>query len=235
MQLELRQANSNLEEFTYAASHDLKSPLRGIADLITWIVEDLGGTASAEVERNLGRVTQRIQRLGGVIDDLLAYAHAGTVSGELVSVDLREVVGGVLEILPRPPGFRIDVEIDSKPFATHKAPLESVLRNLIGNAVTHHDRAAGRIVIRAEDVGHYCALTVSDDGPGIAPASQERIFRMFQSLTRGVPGHSGVGLALCKRLVEAVGGRINVVSTEGMRGTTFHVCWPRFQWRKASG
>jgi len=233
MQLELRQANANLEEFTYAASHDLKSPLRGIADLMTWIVEDLGGTANEEVKRNLGRVMDRIQRLGRVIDDLLAYAHAGTASGEMVSVDLRELIDGVLEILPRPPGFQVSVQIDSKPFTAHKAPLESVLRNVISNAIKHHDRSSGTIDIRAEDIGRYCALTISDDGPGIPPASQERVFRMFQTLSARDHNHSGIGLALSKRLVEAHGGRISLDSTEGTRGTAFRVWWPRIQWRAA--
>jgi PAS domain S-box-containing protein len=232
MQLELRQANANLEEFTYAASHDLKSPLRGIADLISWIAEDLGDTANEEVRRNLGRVMDRIQRLGCVIDDLLAYAHAGTASSDVVSVDLRDLVNGVLDILPRPPGFNVSVEIDSQPFATNRAPLESVLRNLIGNAVKHHDRPSGNIAIRAQDVGRYCEMMISDDGPGIPPASQERVFRMFQTLAAGARDHSGIGLALTRRLVEAHGGRIRLESAEGKRGTSFHVSWPRIQWRK---
>ena len=233
MQLELRQANANLEEFTYAASHDLKSPLRGIADLMTWIVEDLGDIANEEVRRNLGRVMDRVQRLGCVIDDLLAYAHAGTASGDAATVDLRELIDGVLAVLPRPRGFNVSVRIDSQPFETAKAPLESVLRNLIGNAVKHHDRSSGNIDIRAQDVGRYCELAISDDGPGIPPAHQERVFRMFQTPAAGAHDPSGIGLALSKRLVEAHGGRIALESSAGVRGTTFRVWWPRFQWRKA--
>ena len=108
-----------------------------------------------------------------------------------------------------------------------------VLRNIIGNAVKHHDKSSGNIRIRAEDVGRYCELTVSDDGPGIAPASRERVFQMFQTLSAREHGHSGIGLALTKRLVEAHGGRISLDSTEGVRGATFHVWWPWIQWRKA--
>jgi len=92
MELELQQANANLEEFTYAASHDLKSPLRGIADLLEWIVEDLDGLQSAEVTRNLGRIGDRIRRLERVIDDLLTYARAGTMSAEVIPVDPRALI-----------------------------------------------------------------------------------------------------------------------------------------------
>jgi PAS domain S-box-containing protein len=232
MQLALRQANSNLEEFTYAASHDLKSPLHGIADLIDWIAEDLGSAASAEVTRNLGRVRDRIQRLGRVIDDLLAYAHAGIAFSDAVPIKVEDLVAGVLELLPRPAGFRISVQINALPFVTNKVPLESVLRNLIDNALKHHDRPAGQIRVKVEDVGRYCVFTVSDDGPGIPPASQERVFRIFQTLGGGTQRHSGIGLALSKRLVEAHGGWLKLESAAGIRGTAFHVWWPRFQWRK---
>jgi PAS domain S-box-containing protein len=232
MQLELRQANSNLEEFTYAASHDLKSPLRGISDLVEWIVEDLGGAEPQEVSRNLGRVRDRVQRLERVVDDLLAYARAGTAFTAAAQVDVEGLIAAILEVLPRPAGFCVSVQSKAKPFVTNKTPLESVLRNLIDNAFKHHDLPAGAIEIRVEDIGRYCVFTISDDGPGIPPASQERVFRIFQTLAVDARGHSGIGLALSKRLVEAHGGWIKLDSSAGARGTAFHVWWPRFQYRK---
>jgi PAS domain S-box-containing protein len=232
MQLELRQANSNLEEFSYAASHDLKSPLRGISDLVEWIVEDLGGAEPQEVSRNLGRVRDRVRRLERVIDDLLAYARAGTTFTDAVQVDLDGLITGILELLPRPPGFGVTMQIKAKPFVTNKAPLESVLRNLIDNAFKHHDLSTGNIAVRVEDIGRYCVFTISDDGPGIPPASQERVFRIFQTLAAEAHEHSGIGLALSKRLVEAHGGWIKLDSSAGVRGTAFHVWWPRFQYRR---
>jgi PAS domain S-box-containing protein len=232
MQLELRQANANLEEFTYAVSHDLKSPLRGISDLVEWIVEDLGGAEPQEVSRNLGRIRDRIHRLEMVIDDLLAYARAGTAFTDAVHVDLEDLLAGILELLPRPPGFSVSLQIKARPFVTNKAPLESVLRNLINNAIKHHDLPTGRITIAVADVGRYCVFTVTDDGPGIPLASQERVFRIFQTLATETRDHSGIGLALSKRLVEAHGGWIKLDSKTGVRGTAFHVWWPRFQYRK---
>jgi PAS domain S-box-containing protein len=232
MQLELRQANANLEEFSYAVSHDLKSPLRGISDLVEWIVEDLGGAEPQEVSRNLGRIRDRIHRLEMVIDDLLAYARAGTAFTDAVHVDLEDLLAGVLELLPRPPGFSVSLQIKARPFVTNKAPLESVLRNLINNAIKHHDLPAGRITVAVADVGRYCVFTVTDDGPGIPLASQERVFRIFQTLATESRDHSGIGLALSKRLVEAHGGWIKLDSKTGERGTAFHVWWPRFQYRK---
>ena len=232
-QRELSQANANLEEFTYAASHDLKAPLRGISDLVEWILEDLGGAEPQEVSRNLGRIRDRIQRLESVIDDLLAYARAGTACIDAVQVNQQELLTDILELLPRPAGFIVTLEVSAQPLVTNKAPLESVLRNLIDNAFKHHDLPTGRIAIGVADIGPYCVFTVTDDGPGIPLASQERVFRIFQTLATGSREHSGIGLALSKRLIEAHGGWIKIDSTAGMRGTAFHVWWPRCQYRKA--
>ena len=147
------------------------------------------------------------------------------------SIDPKSLIDGAIDILPPAIGFSIVVNIDAQPFVGAKAPIETVLRNLVSNAVKHHDRPAGQIDIRAADEGRYCVFSVSDDGPGIPAVSQERVFRMFQTLTGGNGEHSGIGLALCKRLVESHGGWIKLEST-GARGTTFRVWWPRFQWRK---
>jgi PAS domain S-box-containing protein len=231
MQLELQQANANLEEFTYAASHDLKSPLRGIADLIEWIVEDLGGREAPEIGRNLGRIGDRVRRLEQVIDDLLTYARAGAASDHIVPVEPRALIEGVLESQLLPAGFQVSMHIHAEPFVTTRTPLETVLRNLIGNAVKHHDLQEGNVEIRVEDVDSYCLFTVSDDGPGIPAAAHERVFRMFQSAAPAGRGNSGLGLALSKRLVESHGGRIALNSTDGVRGTSFRVWWPRFKWR----
>jgi PAS domain S-box-containing protein len=233
MELELQRANADLEEFTYAASHDLKSPLRGIGDLLDWIVEDLDGLQSAEVTRNLGRIGERIRRLECVIDDLLSYARTGTASAEVVAVEPRALIEGVLEIQPLPPGFQVAVHIEAEPFVTAKTPLETVLRNLIGNAVKHHDRTSGHLKIQVADVDEYCVFTVSDDGPGIPAVSQERVFQMFQTLSPANRESSGIGLALSKRLVESHGGRIALDSPDGVRGTSVRVSWPRFKWSRS--
>ncbi|HEY6924752.1 MAG TPA: PAS domain-containing sensor histidine kinase [Steroidobacteraceae bacterium] len=227
MELELQQANANLEEFTYAASHDLKSPLRGISDLIEWIEEDIGTSASPEVTRNLGRVSTRIQRLEQIIDDLLKYARAGTRSVEAVTVDPRALLTEILEIQTMPPGLRINTQVDAAPFVTSKTPLATALRNIISNAVKHHDLPNGSVELRVEEVDRYCVFTVSDDGPGIPEAAQQRVFRMFQVLAPAGRGGAGIGLALSKRLVESHGGRITLASRDGVRGTTFQIWWPR--------
>ena len=229
LELELRQANVKLEEFTYVASHDLRSPLRGIADLVEWIQDDLGADPPPEVMRNLGRVSQRIQRMERLIDDLLCYAQAGRAATEFEAVDLLALVRGIQEIQPVPAGMTLELDLAVPPFQATRTPLETALRNLIGNAVKHHDRPTGRIAIHSREDDSYCVVSVVDDGPGIPGTVRERIFKLFRTLPASERGGSGIGLALTKRIVEVHGGRIEVESPlANGRGSCFRFWWPRF-------
>lgn len=229
LELELRQANANLEQFTYVASHDLRSPLRGIADLVEWIQGDLPADVTPEVTKNLGRVSLRIERMERLIDDLLSYARAGRAATEYATVDIRELVKETLDLQPIPPGFTVELDIAVAPFQATRTPLETALRNLIGNAVKHHDKADGHIRISAREDDSHCEITVTDDGPGVPPASRERIFKLFQTLTANDRKGSGIGLALTQRVVEVHGGRIDVASpVRDGRGAAFRFWWPRF-------
>ncbi len=229
LELELRQANANLEQFTYVASHDLRSPLRGIADLVEWIQGDLPADVLPAVTKNLGRVGVRIGRMERLIDDLLSYARAGRAATEFTAVDIAQLVREALDLTPLPAGFSVELDIAVPPFQATRTPLELALRNLIGNAIKHHDRPQGRIRIAAREDDSFCEVTVADDGPGIPEGAKDRIFKLFQTLTASERGGSGIGLALTQRVVEVHGGRIEVVSpvSDG-RGSAFRFWWPRF-------
>jgi PAS domain S-box-containing protein len=231
LELELRQANANLEEFSYVASHDLRSPLRGIADLVEWIGEDLGSQAPAAVRRNLERIGHRIGRMDRLMDDLLSYARAGRAATDFTTVELERLVRGILEMQPPPPGLRIELALAVEPFQATRVPLETALRNLLANAVKHHDRPDGLVRVQARHADSLCLIEVIDDGPGVPAAAQARIFKLFQTATAAERGGSGIGLALTKRVVEVHGGRIELESpwpTGGSRGACFRICWPRF-------
>jgi PAS domain S-box-containing protein len=227
LELELRQANAHLEEFSYVASHDLKSPLRGISDLVDWIQEDLAANPMPAAQKNLSRIKVRVERMESIISDLLTYARAGRGSSELVDIDPSALIAGVLEVLSIPERFTVHVDSDVGPFKAAKTPLETVLRNLVTNAIKHHDGPAGRIDISVRARGGYCYFSVQDDGPGVPPAAHDRIFKLFQTVSAGERAGSGIGLAVCKRLVECHGGSIKVTGVAG-RGAVFSFSWPRF-------
>lgn len=228
LELNLKQANAHLEEFTYVASHDLKSPLRGISDLVEWIYEDLGTNAPDPVSKNIERIKVRIGRMERLIDDLLLYARAGKRAKESAAVDVHSLIANIIEMHPIPAAFEILQDIRINEIYAAKIPLETVLRNLFNNALKHHSGTNPTITISAEASGSYCLFKVIDNGPGIPKAAQERVFRLFQTLGTNEASGSGIGLALAKRLTESHGGQIELISTSDNRGCSFHVWWPRF-------
>ncbi|WP_350608483.1 PAS domain-containing sensor histidine kinase [Pseudoalteromonas sp. MER144-MNA-CIBAN-0113] len=226
METELKENNTSLKEFTYVASHDLRSPLRGISNLIEWIKEDLG-TTTPEVEYNLTRIDDRIHKMETLIDNLLAYARAGKATLDTQVIDMHKLISNVTELLDLPAGMKLRKDIQLDTIVTAWTPLETVVRNLLSNAIKHHDSKEGTIEIRCVAENTLCHITVTDDGPGIPPEAYERIFSLFQTTSDDKSG-SGIGLSISRRLAQAHGGRISVSSNELQKGSTFHVWWPRF-------
>lgn len=228
MELELRESNMNLNEFNYVASHDLRSPLRGISDLVEWIKEDLGSNIEEPVSRNLDRVAIRINRMEELIDNLLTYARAGRVNADPEIADISQMFEGVLDILQPSPNFILDIQIELEQLLCVLTPLTTVLRNIISNAIKHHDKESGKIVIKCVAENSMCHFSICDDGPGIPASSKDRIFRLFQTVSAAERQGSGIGLSVSRRLVETHGGRISFEANTHQRGATFHIWWPRF-------
>ena len=223
---ELERSNQELDEFAYIASHDLKTPLRGIDNLSKWIADDAKDVLSEASREHLRKLRQRIARLDRLLDDLLQYSRAGQQMGDVMPIQTGPLVRSVVELLTPPTGFVVRVADKMPPLTTYKTPLEVVFRNLINNAIKHHDRAEGHIEVSASTQGRLVEFTIRDDGPGIPAEYHERIFRMFQTLKpRDEVEGSGIGLAVVKKLVERQGGRVAVESHSG-RGTVFRFTWP---------
>lgn len=227
----LRQTNAQLEEFTYVASHDLRSPLRGIADLLGWIREDLGDLPLPEaVTINFERIAVRVERAERMIDDLLDYARAGQRTLRQEEIDPAQLIDDVLALASVPDGFRVELDLTAAPLTTWRTPLAASLHNLVTNAVKHRGGDQGHIRITARDEGRYVVFSVEDDGPGIADSARERIFRLFHRATSTVPGH-GVGLAVTRRMINAHDGMISVTGHGALGGACFTVHWPRIALR----
>ena len=225
---DLRRSNAELEKFAYVASHDLKAPLRGIDNLATWIEEDLED-ASEETRENLNLMRGRIARLETLLDDLLAYSRVGRGKHATAVVDVNELVHEVADLQDGSHRLRLEIAEPLPVLETARAPLRQVLANLIGNAVKHGDSPGVWVSVRATVADDLVEFEVADDGPGIDGNHHGKIFEMFQTLRpRDVVEGSGMGLAIVKKLVESVGGGIEVQSDPARaRGTTFRFTWPR--------
>jgi signal transduction histidine kinase len=224
---ELRRSNQDLDQFAYIASHDLKAPLRAIDHLSTWVLEDVGHLLPQRSQEHLEKMRSRIKRMEGLLDDLLTYSRAGRYRGEARLVDANELVARVIDTVAPPDEYTVRVEGTLPTLFTYPAPLETVLRNLVNNAIKHHDKPDGTIRIWATDANDMIEFAVSDDGPGIDPAFHDRIFQMFQTLRpRDQVEGSGIGLSVVEKIVTSVGGKIRLESTAG-DGATFRFTWPR--------
>lgn len=224
----LQQVNADLEEFTYVVSHDLKAPLRGIMHLVNWIVGDLGDNIHDQIKYNLERIELRVHRLQQIIDDLLTFARVRNVDLELETVDFSIMVDGIVNDISMPDKFVIKVNDHASPIITVRTPLETILRNLIYNALQHHDLSEGIIIVSARKTTKHFIISVTDDGPGIPLEGQDHVLKLFKTLTkpgRGIGG-TGIGLAVVKRLVECFDGELTIHSPVTERGTCFEFTWP---------
>ncbi|MCH9648360.1 MAG: HAMP domain-containing protein [Deltaproteobacteria bacterium] len=227
-QRELERSNRELDHFARATSHDLKAPLRGISTLAGWIEEDLEaiGNLPEETAERLQLLQGRAKRMEGLIQGILEYARAGRMDSELQLVDVGQLVAEVSELLAPPEEFEIRTEGELPVFHTKKVRLQQVFSNLISNAIKHHDRQSGKIVVSARTRSSTYEFAVSDDGPGIPAQFHEKVFQMFQTLqSRDVLESTGVGLPLVQRIVKEEGCEVALESGEG-RGTTIRFTWP---------
>lgn len=223
---QLTRSNDDLNNFAYVASHDLKSPLRGVDQLATWIEEDLGGSLNSETQSHLRLMRSRISRMEMLLDDLLAYSRVGQSDNPVAAVNTGNLVRDIFELAASRKNIALVAATDMPVVRTQKVPLELVLRNLINNAIKHHDKPQGTIRVEAQPYPGGYEFSVEDDGPGIPAEHQKRVFTIFQTLKpRDEVEGSGMGLAIVKKAVETAGGAVTLES-DGKLGCVFRFTWP---------
>ncbi|MCA1992168.1 MAG: PAS domain-containing protein, partial [Coleofasciculus sp. S288] len=223
----LGKRNLELEQFAYVASHDLKAPLRAIANLSQWIEEDIADQLNEENRQQMQLMRGRVHRLEALIEGLLQYSRAGRFNVKPESVDVAVLLRQIIDKLKRPDPFTIDIAPGMPTLVTDRLRLEQIFNHLLDNAIKHHPRSNGTVRISVRELSDAYEFAVADDGAGIAPQFQERIFLMFQTLqARDTLESTGVGLAIAKKIVESQGGIIRLESQEG-QGATFYFTWPK--------
>ncbi len=223
---ELARSNADLEQFAYIASHDLQEPLRMVAAYTQLLAERYRGRLDENADKFIGYASEGALRMQSLIQDLLAFSRVGRNGCERVACDA--VMGEILLSL----GPAIE---ESGAVVTHgklpavwanRSQITQVLQNLIGNAIKFRGTEPPAISVQAEKTGDHWLFSVSDNGIGIAPEYAENIFVVFQRLhTRAEYPGNGIGLAICKKIVEHCGGRIWVESQAG-QGSTFKFTMP---------
>ncbi len=224
-----KKRNQELDHFAYVTSHDLKAPLRAIANLATWLSEDLEGQIPEENQEQLQLMQSRVKRMEGLIQGLLEYSRVGRKNTPTKTVNVGDLVREEIDLLSPPAELEVVVAADMPTLKTEIVLLQQVFSNLISNAIKYHPQQKGKITISVVEQENFYQFTVADDGLGIDPQYHDRIFTIFQTLqARDTIESTGIGLSIVKKIVEGQGGKIWVESQLG-EGATFHFTWPREQ------
>jgi two-component system, chemotaxis family, sensor kinase Cph1 len=225
----LQRSNEELRQFAYVASHDLQEPLRTVASFTQLLVSRYRDQAGPDADAFVSHIVEGVERMSSLIRDLLQYSSTGATKA--IPTEPCSAESALTEVL-----FALSASIQESGATIVHDPLPDVwiddrsltllLQNLIGNAIKYRGHEPLRIEISAEAVADDWLFTVRDNGIGISPEYHERIFGIFKRLHgREVPG-TGIGLAICQRIVQWHGGRIWVESKPGA-GSAFRFTVPR--------
>jgi len=226
---DLARSNAELEQFAYVASHDLQEPLRMVASFTQLLARRYQGKLGDDADEFIGFVVEGAQRMQELINDLLTYSRVGTRELELQKVDTSRMVDQVVtDLAAAIAEAQASVTRDALPTVLgDPIQLGQLFQNLIANGIKF--RRAGespRVHVSATRGDRAWIISIADNGIGIEPQYQERIFALFQRLhTRSAYPGTGIGLAICKKIVERHRGQIRVESEPG-RGTTFVLTLP---------
>ncbi|WP_276134200.1 ATP-binding protein [Polluticoccus soli] len=223
----LKRKNQELDQFAHIVSHDLKGPLRGIDNVVSWIEEDHKQELSPKMNEYLHLIKERIVRGETLIAGILSYARVGKEVKQTEEVNVNTLVNEVIENVAHKKGLRFIIQPGMPTLQTEKIPLFQVFSNLILNAVKYHDKDTGAIKVYYQDRGYKYEFFVEDDGPGISRVYHDKIFQIFQTLNDN--GHfesSGVGLAIVKKILDAKNESIKIASEPG-KGSVFSFTWSK--------
>jgi PAS domain S-box-containing protein len=225
---ELERSNADLEQFAYVASHDLQEPLRMVASFTQLLADRYRAQLDGEAQEFIGFAVEGATRMQALINGLLSFARVKTRAKELQLTDCRAAFQRSLENL-RVTLQESGADISSDPLPTllaDESQIQQLFQNLVGNALKFRGQTVPRVRVSARRNGKEWIFSVSDNGIGIDPRYNDRIFAIFQRLHSRTeyPG-TGIGLAICKKIVERHGGRIWVESEAG-HGATFYFTLP---------
>ena len=217
--MELEMSNDELQEYAHIVSHDLKSPLRSVSALISWIKEDNKGGFDETSLRNFSLIEMTLEKMEQLISDILIYSSIDSDTSEKQEVDLNFLTEDLKQILFIPEHIKIVIKEKLPVIYGDRARLQQLFQNLISNAIKFNDKKNGLIEIEASEKKSFYQFSIKDNGLGIDKKYHHKIFKIFHFLNSNKDS-SGIGLSIVKKIVESYKGKVWVES-ELEKGTTF--------------
>ncbi|WP_421807622.1 PAS domain-containing sensor histidine kinase [Flagellimonas sp.] len=216
----LEQSNESLKEYAYVVSHDLKSPLRSIQALASWLRNDYGDSLDDAGKEYLKLIQDKIESMENLISGILAYSTANTSELDNVELDLHEVVSGIEDSIFIPDNVTLVAPRRLPHIIADKTKVHQLFQNIISNAVVHIEKENGLVEILYNEEPDHWQFCVKDNGVGIPKKYHKKIFEIFQSASNDKKS-TGIGLSIVKKIVDRYNGDIWVESEEG-KGTDFY-------------
>ena len=216
----LEKSNDELHEYAHVVSHDLKSPLRSINALVSWIKADNKGKIDETSLQNFAHIETTLEKMEQLITDVLEYSSIGSDDSEKVEVDINFMVNDLIKILYIPTHIKVNILKTLPSIKVHKIKLQQVFQNLISNAIKFLDKEVGVIDINVEELNNHYKFSIKDNGIGIDKKFHDKIFKIFHALNKSKDS-TGIGLSIVKKIIELHEGNIWLES-EPTVGTTFY-------------
>ncbi|WP_411893324.1 sensor histidine kinase [Winogradskyella sp. A2] len=215
---DLEVQNQELSEYAHMVSHDLKSPLRSIDTLTTWLKDDYSDEIGEAGKKQINTIRESVEKMDTLINGILEYSTIGKNKIEAYPVDINLLLNDILKIIEVP--NHITIEVRKLPIINgDKYRLQQLFQNLIGNAITYNDKPKGMIVVGYKEEDESYEFYIKDNGKGIDEMYYDKIFKAFEKLENNA-NSTGIGLSIVKKIVDLYGGKIWLESQVN-EGTTF--------------
>lgn len=228
-QQELIALQKEYEEFVYIVSHDIKTPMRAIVNIATWIEDDLGSNADQDILDNFRLLKNRVERLENMMNALLEVSRVSRTKMELYEVNIPKLVDDCIKMLDNKSNveFHMAYHMKDEECITLGKKLEKVLFSLLDNAIRFHDKEKKNVIIEITENETDYEISVSDDGPGVPEEVKDKIFSIFYTVnSKDVVDTTGAGLTICNKIIKMVGGTLHYVPAIN-NGSLFRFNWPK--------
>lgn len=222
---DLTKSNKELRDFAHVVSHDLKSPLRSMNALASWIKEENAKSSNKVIEDDINLLLKKIDKMEHLINGILKYASIDQVKSIKQKTDLQNLVNDIIDTIYIPKNIKINILNKLPKLKLEKFKIYQLFQNLISNAVKYNDKKKGVININCKEEENSWLFSIQDNGIGISEKYHEKIFKIFQTLEKNEDS-TGVGLSIVKKIVDTYEGKI-WLDSKVHKGTTFYFTLPK--------
>ncbi len=216
----LEKSNKELNDYAHIVSHDLKSPLRSMNALLTWLKEDYVDVLDDNAHNSLNMLLKKVDKMDHLISGILKYSSIDKVDHPKQNIALRDIVTDIIDVIHIPDHIAIKIITELPVMVGDKFSLQQLFQNLLNNAIKYNDKEQGLITVSCKEKNEFWEFAIADNGVGISKKYHDKIFQIFQTLDN--QGEStGVGLSIVKKIIDLYEGTIWLESTDGV-GTTFY-------------